>query len=166
VKLPNHSLTDETLRTDVLTGLEKVRESTANIRTSIASLENVVQDPALRGEVTKVVWDARKTLESVNALMKDIDFNGDVKCTMAKFRAMADRIDQVGAQVGQVLDKRAPGLQLMFGRPGHLKHPVPEPAQCAAGRAAVGAVDIKLPAQPNLQPTGIRIAPSRAVKID
>lgn len=126
----NKSLEDEALRKDILCGLDQFKQSTSNIHSSVASLEKVVSDGTLRADVTAILADARKTLQSANDFMKDVDFSGDVKCTMAKVRTMADRIDQVGAQLHQVLDKRAPGVQLMVGRPGHLKHPRPVEPQC------------------------------------
>ncbi|MBY0551417.1 MAG: MlaD family protein [Candidatus Obscuribacterales bacterium] len=117
----NKSLEDEALRKDILCGLDQIKQSTANIHSSVAAVEKVVGDGTLRADVSAVLGDVRKTLQSVNESIKGADFSGDVKCTMAKVRTMADRIDQVGAQLHQVLDSRAPGLQLMVGRPGHLK---------------------------------------------
>lgn len=117
----NKSLEDEALRKDVLCGLDQIKQSTSNIHSSVSSLERVVSDGTLRADISVILGDARRTLQSVNDFMKAADFSGDVKCTMAKVRTMAERIDQVGAQLHQVLDKRAPALQLMVGRPGHLE---------------------------------------------
>jgi len=92
-----------------------------DIRLTASEVEKLGSDRDLRDDAKKIISDARRGVETLDALMRDPSAAGDVKSTLTEARRAFARIDTVGAQLGQVLDKRAPVMQMMFGRPGHLK---------------------------------------------
>lgn len=81
------------------------------------------KDLKLRTDVKDILLQARKTLDKVDALFSRPSFGSDLKKTLTSTRAAIGHLDAVARQLNQILDKRAPIMHLMFGRPGQLKDP-------------------------------------------
>jgi len=112
---------DPALRADIKEMLTTACDAAHDIRLTASEVEKLGSDRDLRDDAKKIISDARRGVETLDALMRDPSAAGDVKSTLTEARRAFARIDTVGAQLGQVLDKRAPVMQMMFGRPGHLK---------------------------------------------
>lgn len=126
----NTTLHDKPLRDEVIAILQRLQNSTDNIRTSMEIVNKVSSDQGLRNDLKDVVKSAKETMAQASSLLGDPNFKADIGGTLAKVRAAATNLDVASRQVQQVLSKRAPLLQLLFGRPGKLP---PTPPAAPAG---------------------------------
>jgi ABC-type transporter Mla subunit MlaD len=76
--------------------------------------------------------------DRVTALADELNLRSktDLKGALITTKCAMGQTAIVGKQLSQIMDKRAPILQLLFGRPGHLKAPVVCPTQIAVPETA------------------------------
>jgi len=117
----NNTLTDKPLRRDLLSALDNLRLATENVQHSVASVEKMTGDQKLRDDIKDILAQARKTLDKVDSMFSKPGYGSDLKQTLSSTREAIGHLDMVSQQLNQILDKRAPLLHLMFGRPGQLK---------------------------------------------
>lgn len=120
----NSTLMDETLRKDLKDSLCSLYLSTQNVREAVSAVERVGADESMRGDFKQIASDARATMEGVNKMVSKPGFGKDLKGTVADVRKAVRKIDLVGTQLSNVLDKRFPLFHLMFGRPGKIENAV------------------------------------------
>lgn len=119
----NTTLKDKTLREDLLTALKNLNNATEHVQNSVTAVEKMSKDLKLRTDVKDMLLQVRKTLDKVDSLLSRPGFGSDIKETLATTREAIGHLDTVARQLNQILDKRAPIMHLMFGRPGQLKYP-------------------------------------------
>lgn len=119
----NTTLKDKALREDLLTALKNLNKATEHVQNSVTAVEKMSKDLKLRTDVKDMLIQARKTLDKVDSLLSRPGFGSDIKETLASTREAIGHLDTVARQLNQILDKRAPIMHLMFGRPGQLKSP-------------------------------------------
>ena len=125
----NTTLKDKTLREDLLTALKNLNNATEHVQNSVTAVEKMSKDLKLRTDVKEMLVQARKTLDKVDSLLSRPGFGSDIKETLATTREAIGHLDTVARQLNQILDKRAPIMHLMFGRPGQLKSPTTKEAK-------------------------------------
>ncbi|MBA4079288.1 MAG: hypothetical protein C0508_29940, partial [Cyanobacteria bacterium PR.023] len=125
----NTTLKDKTLREDLLTALKNLNNATEHVQNSVTAVEKMSKDLKLRTDVKEMLVQARKTLDKVDSLLSRPGFGSDIKETLATTREAIGHLDTVARQLNQILDKRAPIMHLMFGRPGQLKSPTTKDAK-------------------------------------
>lgn len=132
----NTTLKDKTLREDLLTALKNLNNATEHVQNSVTAVEKMSKDLKLRNDVKDMLLQARKTLDKVDSLLSRPGFGTDIKETLATTREAIGHLDTVARQLNQILDKRAPIMHLMFGRPGQLKElKDPKPKEQKAKKA-------------------------------
>lgn len=117
----NSTLKDEGTRHDLLSALDKLNRSTEDIAKSVETFNNMAQDKELRADIKDAVGKAREAIDKANNMLNKPDFQSDLRETIVKVKTTAGNVDSAARQLQQVLNKRAPLLQMMFGRPGRLK---------------------------------------------
>lgn len=122
----NTTLKDKTLRQDLLSALKNLNDATEHVQNSVSAVEKMSKDLKLRTDVKDILLQARKTLDKVDKLFSRPGFGSDLKETLTSTREAIGHLDAVARQLNQILDKRAPIMHLMFGRPGQLKDPKPK----------------------------------------
>jgi ABC-type transporter Mla subunit MlaD len=125
----NTTLKDKTLREDLLTALKNLNNATEHVQNSVTAVEKMSKDLKLRTDVKEMLVQARKTLDKVDSLLSRPGFGSDIKESLATTREAIGHLDTVARQLNQILDKRAPIMHLMFGRPGQLKSPTTKDAK-------------------------------------
>lgn len=114
------TLQDKPLRDELINILSKMQQSTENIHKSMQILNKISADESLRADLKQTVAQARDAMEKANALLGDPAFKSDVRSTLGKVRSAATNVDIASKQIQQVLSKRSPLLQMLFGKPGKL----------------------------------------------
>lgn len=117
----NTTLKDKPLRDDLISLLEKVNKSTEDIAKSMGLVEKISDDKGLREDIKGVVGDAKEAVFKVEKIIAEPTFKTDLKVTIHKFESAAENVDLAAKQLNNVLDKKAPLLHMMFGRPGAIK---------------------------------------------
>ncbi|HEY9870370.1 MAG TPA: hypothetical protein V6D08_14495, partial [Candidatus Obscuribacterales bacterium] len=117
----NTTLKDQPVRQDLLTVLHSIDRSTTNIAEATKTLNELARDEKLRAEIQQTVADAKEAMSKVGSVLAQPEFKVDVKKTLTSIREAADNVDVAAQQIRQVLNKRAPLLHMMFGRPGRIK---------------------------------------------
>lgn len=117
----NTTLRDKPLRDEVVGILQRLQNSTENIRTSMEIVNKISADQGLRNDLKEVVTQAKQAMAQANQILGDPSFKEDLRTTMTKVRNAASNVDTASKQIQQVLGKRAPLLQMLFGRPGKIK---------------------------------------------
>lgn len=117
----NVTLKDKELRSEMLGILQRLETSTNNIKSSMEIVQRMSADQGLRSDLKEVVRGAKEAMEKANNLLADPNFKEHLTTTMSKVRSAATNVDIASRQIQQVLNKRAPLLQLLFGKPGKLK---------------------------------------------
>lgn len=117
----NTTLKDQPVRQDLLTVLHSIDRSTTNIAEATRTLNQLARDEKLRAEIQQTVADAKEAMSKVGAVLAQPEFKVDVKNTITSIREAADNVDVAAQQIRQVLNKRAPLLHMIFGRPGRIK---------------------------------------------
>lgn len=119
----NTTLTDKPLRRDLLSALERLSQSTEHVQNAVNAVSKMGQDQKLRSDVKDILIQARSTLDKVDAMFSRPGYGNDLKLTLTSTRQAIGHLDRVAQQLNQILDKRAPLMHLMFGRPGKLGEP-------------------------------------------
>lgn len=116
----HNTVKDKELRQDILSMLGKIQNSSEDIKQSMQVVNKLADDQGLRSDVKGVVRDARDAMSKANTMLSDPAFKTDVSQTMGRVKTAASDVDVAAKQLRQILGKRAPLLQMMFGRPGKL----------------------------------------------
>ncbi|CAN5359528.1 hypothetical protein BH11CYA1_BH11CYA1_24550 [soil metagenome] len=116
----NVTLNDKALRKDLLTALQNLSDATGHVQNSVDAIEKMSTDTKLRSDVKDILVHVRKTLDKVDTLFGRPGYGKDLRLTLTSTREAIGHLDQVAQQLNQILDKRAPIMHLMFGRPGKL----------------------------------------------
>lgn len=119
----NTTLQDKALRQDLLTALRNLSDATEHVQNSVNAVVKMSSNPKLRDDIKDILAQTRKTLDKVDSLFSRPGFGSDLKLTLVSTREAIGHLDAVARQLNQILDKRAPIMHLMFGRPGQLKDP-------------------------------------------
>ncbi len=119
----NGTLKDENARHDIMSMLDKVNQSASSIEKSVSQIDKMSADQGLRSDVKEIVNNAREAMGKIDNIVSEPGFKTDIRRTVDKIRTAADDVDYASRQLQNVLDKRAPLLHMMFGRPGHLPKP-------------------------------------------
>lgn len=116
----NSSVKDKELRGDLLSMLGKIQTSSEEIRQSMQVVNKLATDQGLRTDVKDVVKDAKEAMSKANTMLSDPAFKADITQTMNKVKTAATDVDVAAKQLHHILGKRAPLIQMMFGKPGEL----------------------------------------------
>ena len=114
----NTSVKDKELRHDLLSMLGKIQTSSEEIRQSMQVVNKLANDQGLRSDMKDVVKDAKEAMSKANTMLSDPQFKTDISQTMSKVKTAATDVDVAAKQLHQILGKRAPLFQMMFGKPG------------------------------------------------
>lgn len=125
-------LGDQELRHDVVAALQNINQTADHIQNAVSGIESMTKDEAVRSDVKEIIKDAKQTMEKVEHLVSVPEFGHDVKGTLGRAKWALTRLGIVAKQLSQVLDKRAPLLHLLIGRPGKL-----EPEQTAGTNESI-----------------------------
>lgn len=115
------TLEDEALRKDVVSALQELNGSTSNIEMAVQGLTKLGSDEVARADIKQIVSDARRTMTKVSDMVGKPGFGKEVRESLFQVKEAAARAEILAKQLTQILDKRAPLLQMMVGRPGRLK---------------------------------------------
>jgi len=117
----SNTLQDKPLRDDMLTMMTKLSNSTESVAASMRQVDKLVGDHGLRSDLKQITENAREAVTRANKLVTETNFGNDATSTMASVKKAANNVDTVAKQLNQVLNKRSPLFQMMFGTPGRLK---------------------------------------------
>ncbi len=117
----NITLKDKDLRNDIITSLSKLNDATTHVEESILAVKSITGDAELRSDVKGILRETRKTLSDVDRMVTKPGFGNDLRETLSSTRQAIGHIDLAAKQVNQILNKRAPLLHLIGGRPGRIK---------------------------------------------
>lgn len=109
------------LRQDMLTILGRIQTSTGDIRQSMQMINKLSEDQGLRADLKDIVREAREAVSKANDLVSEPTFKQDFSQTMGRVKTAANNVDLAAKQLHQILGKRAPLLQMLFGKPGEIK---------------------------------------------
>jgi ABC-type transporter Mla subunit MlaD len=109
------------LRQDMLTILGRIQTSTGDIRQSMQMINKLSDDQGLRADLKDIVREAREAISKANDLVSEPTFKQDFSQTMGRVKTAANNVDLAAKQLHQILGKRAPLLQMLFGKPGEIK---------------------------------------------
>jgi hypothetical protein len=112
---------DKESMANVAQALTTLDEATQNVRETVARIEVIGADKELRGDAKQIVSDAKDTVLQVDKIVGRPGFGTNLKSTLGEAKEAFHRMAHVGAQLEQILDKRAPLLHMLVGRPGHLE---------------------------------------------
>lgn len=120
-----HELTgvvgDKGTRDDVITMLNKLNVSTDNIKIAVERVGKLSDDQGVRSDVKQILSDAKESMTNLNKVLANKDLKDNLMGTSEKVRTAATHINFAALQMSQVLDKRAPLLHMIVGRPGHIE---------------------------------------------
>lgn len=120
-----HELTgvvgDKGTREDVITMLNKLNVSTDNIKNAVERVGKLSDDQGVRSDVKQILSDAKESMTNLNKVLANKDLKDNLMGTSEKVRTAATHINFAALQMSQVLDKRAPLLHMIVGRPGHIE---------------------------------------------
>jgi len=116
----NGTLNNQAVRGDIITMLNKVNESVTSIERSVKAAEKLANDESLREDLKGAAANAREAMERINNILNQPLVKDNVEGTIVKAKDAFDNVDIAAKQMQQILDKPAPLLQMMFGRPGKL----------------------------------------------
>lgn len=123
IKQLNTTLGDQPMRQDLITMLSRVNDSVNSIERSVKTMDKLAEDRELRSDIKDLIGKARETMDKFANVVNDPQVKSDFPGTMAKVRDAATKVDVAAEQLSQVLNKRAPLLQMLFASPGKLKKP-------------------------------------------
>ena len=101
--------------------MQRLSTATENIAGSMKIVQKLANDQGLRTDVKEAVSNARDVMGKANDLVNQPDFGHDLGQTVKKVKQAATDVDVAARQLNQVMNKRAPLLHMLFGRPGKLK---------------------------------------------
>lgn len=113
----NSSVKDKELRSDLLTMLGKIQNSSEQIRQSMQVVNKLADDQGLRSDVKDMMNNAKEAMTKANTMLTDPAFKADLTQTMTKVRTAATDVDVAAKQLHYILGKRAPLFQMMFMKP-------------------------------------------------
>jgi phospholipid/cholesterol/gamma-HCH transport system substrate-binding protein len=120
-----HELTgvvgDKGTRDDVITMLNKLNVSTDNIKNAVERVGKLSDDQGVRNDVKQILSDAKESMANLNKVLANKDLKDNLMGTSEKVRTAATHINFAALQISQMLDKRAPLLHMIVGRPGHIE---------------------------------------------
>lgn len=120
-----HELTgvvgDKGTREDVITMLNKLNVSTDNIKTAVERVGKLSDDQGVRSDVKQILSDAKESMTNLNKVLGNKDLKENLMGTSKEVRTAATHINFAALQMTQILDKRAPLLHMIGGRPGHIE---------------------------------------------
>lgn len=116
-----NTLQDKPLREDMINMMTKLNNSTESVASSMRQVDKLVGDQGLRSDLKQITENARDAVVKANKLVTETNFGNDATSTMASVKKAANNVDTVAKQLNQVLNKRSPLFQMMFGTPGRLK---------------------------------------------
>jgi phospholipid/cholesterol/gamma-HCH transport system substrate-binding protein len=111
----NTTLTDQSVRTDLIGMLNKLANSTENICQSMKIVQNVSADKDLRNDMRELLQNAKEAMAKANILLGEGSFVNDAKSTMAKLRTTSDNVDTAAKDISTVLERKHLLLHMMFG---------------------------------------------------
>lgn len=111
----NTTLTDQSLRTDLVGMLNKLANSTENIYQSMKIVQNVSDDQSLRSDMKDLLVNAKEAMAKANILLGKDSLVNDVKSTMAKLRTTSDNVDVASKDISAVLERKHLLLHMVFG---------------------------------------------------
>lgn len=115
------TLKDKNMRKDLIALLDRITQSTENVSKSMESLNKITGDKELRNDIKVVVNKAHDAVNKVDRVISNRDFKGNLTSTVEEVKSAAKHMDLAAKQLNQILDKRAPLLHMMVGRPGNLE---------------------------------------------
>jgi phospholipid/cholesterol/gamma-HCH transport system substrate-binding protein len=126
----SNTLKDKDLREQVLSSLTHLETATNNIHSSLETLSKLAGDKELRGDVKYIVQNAKEAMHLASSILNQPDVKGNFCATLNKIHAAADNVDVAARQLQEIMSKRAPLLQMMFGRPGKVPPKQPDNPAC------------------------------------
>lgn len=115
------TLHDDKVRGDVLSAMSDLNQSTRHVENALTSLQTIGGQPELRADLKQIVGDAKEGIQRLDGVVSAVSKPTlNVRGTLASARALIADFDELCVRMNQVLDKRAPLLHLMVGRPGQL----------------------------------------------
>lgn len=111
---------DADTRESLSNALSTVNDSTRRIQASVERIQQMGEDKDLRSDAKQLVGDAREAIDRMDEILKNPTVGNEIGPTLVEARSAFTRIDTVGAQLSRILDKRAPLIHLLVGRPGHI----------------------------------------------
>jgi len=120
-----HELTgvvgDKGTREDVISMLNKLNVSTDNIKNAVERVGKLSDDQGVRSDVKQILSDAKESMTNLNKVLSNKDLKDNLMGTSKEVRTAATHINFAALQMTQILDKRAPLLHMIGGRPGHIE---------------------------------------------
>lgn len=120
------TLGDQPVRTDLLKILDKLNTTTENIYKSVNGAKEVASDQALRSDLKDALANFKDAMDKVDNIVSKPGMEADIKSTLTKVKSAAGNVDHAAQQVTQVLNKKHPLMQMMFGQPGYIKQDTKE----------------------------------------
>lgn len=117
----NRLLDDPTIARDMRGTLNKLNEMTVRVEATVNKVQELASDPVLREDLKQVVGDARLAAQHVREMLENPQFGSEMKSTMTEAHSALAQLHIVGRQLNQILNKRAPLIHMLVGRPGKLK---------------------------------------------
>ncbi len=111
----NTTLTDQSLRSDLVGMLNKLANSTENIYQSMKIVQSVSGDQNLRSDMKDLLANAKEAMAKANVLLGKDSFVNDVRSTMAKLRTTSDNVDSAAKDISSVLERKHLLMHMMFG---------------------------------------------------
>lgn len=144
IKEFNSTIKDPDSNTRIGQILDKFNSSTANINEAMKGLSKISSDQELRSDIKEAVSNAKDAMTKLDNIFADKEFKTDVRQTLNKVEVAADDVHIAASQLHQVMGKRAPLIQLMFGKlkPVDMKKDAKK-AKDAANEAKGAAKDAK-----------------------
>lgn len=121
VEQVNVTLQDKPLREDILKSLKSLQVITDRLDTTVSRTQEMANDTLLRKDLKDIVQQTERVVSRVDTLLSDPKYGGDLKDTIGQAREATANMSVVSSQLKQILNKRAPLLHMMFGRPGKIK---------------------------------------------
>jgi ABC-type transporter Mla subunit MlaD len=115
------TLKDKDLRADIIAALNALHHSTQELERTVKVVQSITGDQKMRDDVKGILDRANIGLTKVDKLFKSPGYGSDLKETLTSTREAIGHIDLAARQLNQILDKRAPLMHLMLGRPGLIK---------------------------------------------
>ncbi len=155
----NSTLKDQGLRTDVLTMLGRVNDSTERIAKSIESVKSISEDKELRTDVKIAVNNLKEAMTKLDGLVSEPGFKDDIRSTMTKVRTAADQVDVAAENFNTAISGPRPLWKLMFGKGIKVRAANPKDVKkldklekkedkILKEKADVGVVEIEVPKTP------------------
>ena len=117
----NVTLQDKPLRDDIMSSLKTLQRITSGLDTTVSRAQTMANDSVLRKDLKDIVHQTENIVGRVDTLLSDPKYGGDLRDTIAQTREATANMSVISTQLKQILNKRAPLLHMLFGRPGRIK---------------------------------------------